>query len=202
VLRQTAGRAGYLYIPDTYFFGTKELLRQLEAQMDKEALIVDARWNEGGLMPDRLIELLNRPQFFRDQRQFSQRSRVLVTNPAAPKCLLANGITESGGDSLAFYFQRARIGPVIGTRTMGAGGGSGGPTPAFVDGGRMEIRWVATFDAAGGPGVEGRGVTPDIAVEDAPALLYSGDDRQLKAAIDAMNRALSGAPQVPRPAIR
>jgi tricorn protease len=201
VLRQTSGRAGYLYIPDTYFFGTKEFLRQLGAQLDKEALIVDGRWNEGGLMPDRLIELLQRPQFYQGQRQFSQRSRALVTNPAAPKCLLTNAISESGGDSLAFYFQRQHIGPVIGTRTMGAGGGSGGPTPGFVDGGRLEIRWVATFNAAGGPEIEGRGVTPDIPVEDAPAALYSGNDRQLKAAIDAMNRALTSSP-VRRPPVR
>jgi tricorn protease len=199
VLKATDGRAGYLYIPDTYFFGTKELLRQLGGQMDKEALIVDARWNEGGLMPDRLIESINRPQFYTGQRQFSLRSTALVTNTAAPKCLLTNAISESGGDSLALYFQRERIGPVIGTRTMGAGGGSGGPTPGFVDGGRLEIRWVGTFDAAGGPGIEGRGVTPDIAVEDAPGALYSGNDRQLRTAIDVMNRALAAGPGVRRP---
>jgi tricorn protease len=193
VLRQTGGRAGYLYLPDTYFYGTKELLRQLRFQLDKEALIVDARWNEGGLMPDRLVAMLNRPQFYKGQRQFSLPSATLVTNPAAPKCLLTNAMSASGGDSLPFFFQRLHVGPVIGTRTMGAGGGSGGPTPSFVDGGRVEIRWIGTFDASGGPGVEGRGVSPDIAVEDAPSALYFGHDGQLQTAIDAMNRALTPA---------
>lgn len=195
VLRQSGGRAGYLYLPDTYFYGTKELLRQLGFQLDKEALIVDARWNEGGLMPDRLVAMLNRPQFFKGQRQFSLRSATLVTNPAAPKCLLTNAMSASGGDTLPFYFHRLHIGPVIGTRTMGAGGGSGGPTPNFVDGGRVEIRWVGTFDASGGPAIEGRGVPPDIAVEDAPTALYLGQDRQLQTAIDTMNRALAAGNQ-------
>jgi tricorn protease len=193
VLRQTGGRAGYLYLPDTYFYGTKELLRQLRFQLDKEALIVDARWNEGGLMPDRLVAMLNRPQFYKGQRQFSLPSATLVTNPAAPKCLLTNAMSASGGDSLPFFFQRLHVGPVIGTRTMGAGGGSGGPTPSFVDGGRVEIRWIGTFDASGGPGVEGLGVSPDIAVEDAPTALYLRHDGQLQTAINAMNRALTPA---------
>jgi tricorn protease len=192
VSRQTAGRVGYLYLPDTYFYGTRELLRQLSSQMDKEALIVDARWNEGGLMPDRLIELLSRPHFYNDQRQFSLRSITPVTAQTVPKCLLTNAMSLSGGDSLALYFQRQHIGPVIGTRTTGAGGGAGGPTPSLIDGGRVEIRWIGTFDAQGGPGLEGRGIAPDIAIEDAPAALYSGTDKQLQAAIDAMNRALRG----------
>ena len=91
---------------------------------------------------------------------------------------------------MPLYFQRLHIGPVIGTRTMGAGGGSGGPTPGFVDGGRLEIRWIGTYDAAGGPGIEGRGVTPDVVVGDAPVALSEGRDPQLQAAVDAMKLAL------------
>jgi tricorn protease len=202
VLHATSGRAGYLYLPDTYYFGTKEFLRQLGSQMDREALIVDGRWNEGGLPPDHLIELLNRPQVYRDQRQFSLRALTRVTSPETPKCLLTNAVAESGGDSLALLFQREHVGPVIGTRTMGAGGGSGGPTPAFVDGGRLEIRWIATPAAGGGPDIEGRGVTPDIVMDDAPSALYRGDDRQLQKAIEVMNRALSARPQPHRARIR
>ena len=38
-----------------------ELVRQFMAQWKKDGLIIDERWNSGGQIPDRFIELLNRP---------------------------------------------------------------------------------------------------------------------------------------------
>ena len=38
-----------------------ELMRQFMAQWKKDGLIIDERLNSGGQIPDRFIELLNRP---------------------------------------------------------------------------------------------------------------------------------------------
>ncbi len=57
----SAGRVGYVYVPSTGVDGQTELVRQLQAQFTKDALIVDERFNSGGQIPDRFIELLNRP---------------------------------------------------------------------------------------------------------------------------------------------
>ena len=56
----TKGEAGYIYVPSTGLDGQEELIRQFNAQWDKKALIIDERFNSGGQIPDRFIEMLNR----------------------------------------------------------------------------------------------------------------------------------------------
>ena len=58
---KSEGKVGYIYVPDTGTNGQDELFRQFAGQMSKEALIIDDRWNGGGQIPTRFIELLNRP---------------------------------------------------------------------------------------------------------------------------------------------
>ncbi|MEZ4908601.1 MAG: PDZ domain-containing protein [Saprospiraceae bacterium] len=57
---ETSGRAGYIYVPSTALDGQDELVRQFYAQWSKDALIIDERFNNGGQIPDRFVELLNR----------------------------------------------------------------------------------------------------------------------------------------------
>ncbi|MHC4769039.1 MAG: S41 family peptidase, partial [Planctomycetota bacterium] len=61
VAAKTDGKVGYIYVPDTSVNGQNNLVRQYVGQIDKEALIVDERWNGGGQVPSRFIEMLNRP---------------------------------------------------------------------------------------------------------------------------------------------
>ena len=60
VSEETNGDAGYVYVPSTGIDGQNELMRQFNAQWDKKALIIDERFNRGGQIPDRFIEMLNR----------------------------------------------------------------------------------------------------------------------------------------------
>ena len=50
----------YIYVPDTGTGGQGDLVRQFVGQMGKAALIIDERWNGGGQIPTRFIEMLNR----------------------------------------------------------------------------------------------------------------------------------------------
>jgi tricorn protease len=61
VEQATGGRIGYIYVPDTAEDGQRELYRQFMGQLGKDGLIVDERFNSGGQIPDRFVELLNRP---------------------------------------------------------------------------------------------------------------------------------------------
>ena len=61
VEKATGGRIGYIYVPDTGMDGQNELYRQFMGQLGKDGLIIDERFNSGGQIPDRFIELLNRP---------------------------------------------------------------------------------------------------------------------------------------------
>ena len=56
----SGGQVGYIYVRDTSADGQNELFRQFRAQFAKGGLIIDERWNSGGQIPDRFIELLGR----------------------------------------------------------------------------------------------------------------------------------------------
>src|SRR5260370_19460069 len=56
----TGGKIGYVYVADTGRGGQSELVRQFRAQFSKDGLIVDERFNSGGQIPDRFVEMLGR----------------------------------------------------------------------------------------------------------------------------------------------
>src|SRR4029079_6260833 len=60
VEKASGGKVGYVYVRNTGVDGQSELYRQFRAQFMKPAIIIDERWNSGGQIPDRFIELLGR----------------------------------------------------------------------------------------------------------------------------------------------
>ena len=196
----TDGRVGYVYVPNTGVDGQTELVRQFQAQFDREALIIDERFNSGGQIPDRFIELLNRPSVaFWAVRHGSDWQWPPVAH-FGPKTMLINGFSGSGGDAFPDYFKKADLGPLIGTRTWGGLIGISG-VPSLVDGGGVTVPTFRMYDPSGGWFEEGRGVEPDIRVVNDPGALARGTDPQLERAIQEMLDALEGRepPKPPRP---
>lgn len=197
VARASGGKLGYIYVPDTGKDGQNELYRQFMGQITKAGLVIDERWNSGGQIPDRFIELLNRPILnywgVRDGKDWQWPEFA----NAGPKVMLMNGWSGSGGDCFPLYFRMAKLGPLVGRRTWGGLIGISG-SPALVDGGTIT---VPTFGMYGNDGkwlVEGHGVDPDIAVEDDPSLMANGGDPQLDRAIqEAMLLLKENPPRVP-----
>jgi hypothetical protein len=58
--RMTGGRVAYVYMPDTAFGGYANFTRYFFAQVGKEAVIVDERFNGGGALATDIIEILQR----------------------------------------------------------------------------------------------------------------------------------------------
>lgn len=174
----TQGRVGYVYVAHTLSFESVQY--ELSAQKDKEAVIFDERFNLGGDLPDVLMERLTFPLM----ALFSGREVPdLPTRPGVygPKVLLINEYAGSGGDALAWYFRRLRLGPIVGKRTWGGLTGEFG-TPKLMDGGVLEIPTVA-IRGANGEWVENRGIAPDVEVEFDPEQVRRGRDPQLEQAI-------------------
>ena len=199
--KATDGRVGYIYVPDTGVNGQNDLYRQFYGQSGKDALIIDERWNGGGQLPNRFIELLNRPvtNWFalRDGKDW----KVPQASHSGPKCMLINGRAGSGGDMFPWLFRQAGLGPLIGTRTWGGLVGiSGNPSP--IDGGYIRVPRFGFYENDGTWGVEGHGVDPDIEVVADPSLMVGGGDPQLDVAISEMLKAIEERPFVPavRPA--
>jgi tricorn protease len=195
VADRTEGRVGYVYVPSTGLDGQNDLVRQLQGQLRAEALIIDERWNSGGQIPTRFIELLNRPVTNYWARRDGKDWTWPPDSHQGPKCMLINGLSGSGGDAFPFYFRQAGLGKLIGRRTWGGLVGLSG-YPHLIDGGDIEVPSFAFYERDGTWGIEGHGVDPDIDVVDDPALMWQGGDPQLDRAIALMQEELVKHPYV------
>ena len=199
---ETNGEAGYIFVPSTGIDGQNELTRQFNAQWDKKALVIDERFNDGGQIPDRFIEILNRdPLAFWAIRDGSDWPWPPFAN-FGPKVMLINGWSGSGGDAFPDYFRRKKLGPLIGARTWGGLIGISG-VPPLVDGGGVTVPTFRMYNPDGTWFKEGHGVEPDIAVPEDLGMMAKGKDPQLQRGIEEIKNLLKtkGYKQPARPAL-
>jgi len=198
VYEATDGRVGYIYVPNTGRGGQNDLFRQFYGQRHMDALIIDERWNGGGQIPTRFIELLNRPRTnYWATRDGERRSFPWPPDShQGPKCMLINGLAGSGGDAFPAYFRQAGLGKLIGERTWGGLVGISGSRP-IIDGAFLSVPSFAYFEKDGTWGIEGHGVEPDIEVVADPEPLAKGVDPQLEAAIEHMLAEIERNPYEP-----
>ena len=181
--KASGGKIGYIYVPDTGVNGQNELVRQFYGQWNKEGLIIDERFNNGGQIPDRFIELLNRkPLAYWDVRDGQNWQWPPVAHFGS-MAMLINGWSGSGGDAFPDFFRKAGLGPLIGTRTWGGLIGISG-APDLVDGGSVTAPTFRMYNPDGTWFKEGYGVDPDIEVKEDPTALAKGIDPQIQKAIE------------------
>jgi len=190
---ETNGAVGYIYVPSTGIDGQSELIRQYNGQLDKKALIIDERFNDGGQIPDRFIEMLNRTPLaywaIRDGKSWPW-------PPSAnfgPKVMLINGWSGSGGDAFPDYFRKKGLGPLIGERTWGGLIGISG-CPSLIDGGGITVPTFRMYNMDGSWFKEGHGVEPDIEVREDLGAMAKGIDPQLERAITEIKNLLKTKP--------
>jgi tricorn protease len=178
----SGGRIGYFHVPDTQFTGATEFIRGFYSQTDKDALLVDERWNNGGLVQPWFVDTLAR----RVKARVQDRNRADWVDAVAvegPKAMLINGYAGSGGDFFPYMFRQAGLGPLIGTRTWGGLVGITGYSQ-FVDGGGVSAPEFALYDPNTNEIIaENTGIDPDIEVDNRPDLIAKGRDPQLEAGV-------------------
>lgn len=194
VAEMSGGRIGYLHIPNFSTNGFSELARQYYGQIEKDALILDARWSMGGWTGAITAELLARRPLnaaagrYTDENWPAQRWGAHF----GPKALLVSAMTVSAGENFAYYFRKLGLGPLVGSRTWGGLTGLN-PVPALIDGGYVNVPNAPFFDH-GQWLIEGHGIEPDIEVEADPARMITDGDAQLEAAVTALLGMLESKP--------
>ncbi len=191
----SGGRVGYIYVPNTGVDGQNELMRQFLAQRHKPALLIDERWNGGGQIPTRFIELLDRPVTNYWAVRHGEDWEWPPLGHRGPKAMLINGWAGSGGDAFPYYFRQAGLGKLIGRRTWGGLVGISG-NPDLIDGTSHSIPTFGFYELDGTWGIEGHGVEPDIEVMDDPTALARGGDPQLEAGVAQLLAELEENPAV------
>ncbi|KJK58443.1 S41 family peptidase [Saccharothrix sp. ST-888] len=190
----SAGRLGYLHIPDMQSNGWAQIHRDLKVELAKEGVIVDIRENRGGHTSQLIIEKLNRRIVGWDlTRDVAGGISYPRDAPRGPVVALANEMSGSDGDIVNAAIQALGIGPVVGTRTWG--GVIGIDSKYHLVDGTLVTQPKYSFWLEGyGWGVENHGVDPDVEVPMPPHAWAAGEDPQLAEGVRLALAELAGNP--------
>ena len=187
------GRVAYVYLPNTAGAGYANFNRYYFSQIDKQAAVIDERFNGGGTAADYMIDYMKRPLM----NKWATREGEDFTTPVGaifgPKVMMINEYAGSGGDALPWYFRKSEIGPLVGKRTWGGLVGIYG-YPLLMDGGQVTAPRVAFYNLNGEWDVENHGVPPDVDVDLDPKAWREGHDTQLEKAVEVVMASLRRNP--------
>ncbi len=200
----SAGRVGYVHIPDMGPEGFAEFHRGYLVEFDRDALLVDVRYNGGGHVSQLLLEKLARRRIGYDFPRWGAPEPYPAESPRGPVVALTNEHAGSDGDIFSHAFKLMKLGPLVGKRTWGGVIGIS-PRHALADGTlTTQPEFSFFFDDVGWK-VENYGTDPDIEVDNRPQDYLAGKDPQLATAIrtalellDARPPHTPGTPPKPR----
>ena len=200
VTQASGGRIGYIYLADMSAPGMEQFIRQFYNQLDKQALVVDVRWNGGGFIDQIVLERLRRVLVGMETNRHRVANPIPTELINGPKVCLINHYSASDGDIFPYYFRKYGLGPLIGTRTWGGVRGIRGYWP-LLDGGYITVPEASIYGLDSEWNMENVGVSPDMEVDDSPADWMAGRDPQLEAAVkyllDKLGDKASGLPPAP-----
>tara|TARA_B100000678_G_scaffold14471_1_gene11435 strand:- start:3022 stop:6336 length:3315 start_codon:yes stop_codon:yes gene_type:complete len=190
----TDGEFGYLHLRAMGSSDLESFARDFYEHFDKDGVIIDVRGNRGGNVDSFIIASLLRrawafwqgieggPVFTNMQQAFRGHLVVLIDEG-----------TYSDGETFSAGVKALELGPLIGTRTAGAGIWLSDRNP-LADRGQARVAEFAQFGMDGRWLIEGYGVAPDMQVENLPYATYQGQDAQLNAAIGYLRDKVASDP--------
>ncbi len=192
--KASGGKIGYIYLPDTWNGSATDFPRYFYSQTKKEGLIIDGRFNGGGLDPEIFLQRLQKkPHAFWTRRQSADQP-IPHLAVDAHMALITNRYAGSGGDELPYEFRWFGMGPIIGTRTWG---GLVGVSMfiELIDGGTITAPDYRIYNEKGEWVVENEGVTPDIIIDIDSKKYSEGYDTQLMKAVEVVMKQITEEPR-------
>ena len=170
-------------------------LRKFEKEIrefrNKEAMIIDQRWNGGGNIEQELLAILVQREYEIWVPRGTEASGRPFAGYFGPKVVLQNWRSASNAEMFPAGFRALGLGKVIGTPTMGAVIGTG--SYSLIDGSTVRTPGVGVYLAdPKHTNMENYGVQPDIRVDNTPEDNLAGRDRQLETAVEELLKQLSG----------
>ncbi len=192
----TGGKIGYLHVPNMVSSGFAEFYRYFLAEYDHEGLIVDVRWNSGGIVSPLLLETLMRPRIGYAFQRWGQPEPYFYESPRGNLVALTDEHAGSDGDIFSHAFKLLGLGPLVGTRTWGGVIGYNDATQIpFADGSLTTQPEFSFWFSDVGWGVENYGTDPTIEVVYPPQAYMAGEDPQLDRAIAEAMRLVAEHPR-------
>ena len=184
------GRIGYVHIQAMNQPSLRRFEKELRENRDKEALVIDQRWNGGGNIEQELLALLVQRQYQIWQPRGTEPTGRPFAGFFGPKVVLQNFRSASNAEMFPAGFRALGLGKVIGTPTAGAVIGTG--SYSLIDGSTVRTPGVGVYLAdQKRTNMENLGVRPDILVENTPEDNLAGRDRQLETAVQELLKELA-----------
>jgi len=192
--KESGGEIGYIHLPDTYTGSAREFPKYFYGQTRKKGLIIDGRFNGGGLDPDIFFQRLDKELLAYWTRRYSHDQTTPFVVTRAHLACLTNRQAGSGGDMVPWEFRERKMGPVIGTRSWG---GLVGVSMwiDLIDGGGVSAPDYRFYDRQGNWVIENEGVEPDIVVDLKSDEMARGYDAQLMKAIEVLKEQIKIDPR-------
>ena len=190
VEKASDGRIGYVHIRGMNQPSLERFERELRENRDKDALIIDQRWNGGGNIEQQLLALLVQRQYQVWQPRGTEETTRPLEGFFGPKVVLQNWRSGSNAEMFPAGFRALGLGKTIGEPTVGAVIGTGSYT--LIDGSTVRTpgTGVYLFDGKR-TNMENYGVPPEILVKETPEDVLAKRDRQLERAIEEMKKEIA-----------
>src|SRR5205085_7126493 len=155
---------------------------------DKEAIVLDVRYNGGGFTHDQVLNYLGgREHTFFRQRDGGQGvvMRSFDRKWTKPLVLLINNRSFSDAEIFPSAFRTLGLGKLVGQPTGAQVIGT--YSVRLIDGSIFRIPRIGVYNMEGA-NMERSSVIPDILVEQSPDQLANGVDPQLDRAVDVLQK--------------
>jgi len=193
----SAGKVGYVYLPNTGGGGFTYFNRMYFPQTDKAGMVIDERRNGGGQAANYITDVLSRQYL----ASWKDRDGQIFDTPAGamygPKVMLIDQDAGSGGDFLPYSFKRMKLGTLVGKTTWGGLIGISA-NPRLIDGGFLTVPYFRFYTPEGEWRIENEGQAPDIDVTLDPVMVNKGRDTQLERGVAEVLKSLESYKPIKR----
>lgn len=187
VAELSKGKYGYIHIPSMDEAGLDRFVRSLYSDnFDKEAIVLDVRYNGGGFTHDQVLNYLGGKQHTLFRQRDGGEGWVLRSYDrkwSKPLVLLINNRSYSDAEIFPNAFRTLGLGKLVGQPTGGFVIGTS--SIRLIDGSQFRVPRTGVF-TLGGVNMEKQGVVPDVVVEPHPDQLAKGLDTQLDKAVEVV----------------
>jgi len=195
------GRLGYIHIQGMNWPSFERFERELTASgLGKEGIVIDVRYNGGGWTTDMLMTVLNVRQHsytiprgaakdldkehtkFKEHYPFGE--RLPLSSWTKPSVALCNETSYSNAEIFSHAYKELGHGTLVGIPTFGAVISTG--SYGMMEGSRVRMPYRAWYVKATEKNMEHGPAVPDVIVNYPPDAKGSGEDPQLKKAVEVL----------------
>ena len=192
VKRLSNGRLGYIHISSMDDASFRPAYEALMGKYNNcEGVIIDIRWNGGGRMHEDIEKLFSGKKYLTQEIRGRQTGIMPSTRWNKPSIMLVAEPCYSNAHGTPWVYQHQKLGKVVGM-----------PVPGTM----TSVNWVTMQDptlvfgipvigyrTAEGNYLENTQLEPDVKVANDPATIVTGEDRQLRTAVETLLKEIDAA---------